>query len=58
MVDLEELVGDLSEVSEWEYNFRLIKTKGREVEKLPSTIKVIGSALIYIYICMSDRSIV
>ena len=38
--DVEELVSELSEIAEWEYNLRMIKAKGREAEKLPSTIKV------------------
>eukprot|EP00048_Salpingoeca_helianthica_P012918 m.191084 g.191084 ORF g.191084 m.191084 type:complete len:4245 (+) comp15437_c5_seq48:84-12818(+) len=40
MVDLDEMVSDISDVIDWEYNFRSIKQKGREAEKLPSVIKV------------------
>lgn len=41
MVDLEGLVADsLSEVSDWEHNFRAVKARGRDAEKLPNTIKV------------------
>lgn len=40
-VDLDELADkNLSEVSDWEDNFRAVKAKGRDAEKLPSTIKV------------------
>lgn len=41
MVDIEGLVADsLVQVADWEYNFKLVKVKGREAEKLPNTIKV------------------
>ena len=40
MVDVDELVGELTEVAEWDHNFRMVKTRGREAEKLPSSIKV------------------
>jgi dynein heavy chain 2 len=41
MVDVESLVETrLTEVSDWEDNFKSLKAKGREVEKLPSVIKI------------------
>ncbi len=40
MVDLEDLVSELNCVADWEFNFRAIKSKGRDAEKLPNTIKV------------------
>ena len=40
-VDADALVETrLTEVVHWEDNFRAVKAKGREVEKLPSTIKI------------------
>lgn len=41
MVDLEGLVAEaLHDVGDWEHNFRLVKSRGRDAEKLPNTIKV------------------
>jgi dynein heavy chain 2 len=41
MVDVESLVeARLTEVADWEDNFKSLKAKGREVEKLPSVIKI------------------
>ncbi len=41
MVDVDTLVETrLTEVADWESNFRSLKSKGREVEKLPNTIKI------------------
>ena len=40
-VDLDALVeSKLIDVVHWEDNFRALKNKGREVEKLPSVIKI------------------
>jgi dynein heavy chain 2 len=40
-VDVDALIAEnLRDVTHWEENFRLLKTKGRELEKLPAEIKV------------------
>jgi dynein heavy chain 2 len=40
-VPLEEFVEEaLSDVSDWELNFRMLKAKGKEAEQIPTTIKV------------------
>ncbi|XJO78526.1 hypothetical protein BDV3_002952 [Batrachochytrium dendrobatidis] len=40
-VDLDEFVQEsLTEISDWELNFRMLKQKGKDAEQLPSTIKV------------------
>ena len=41
MVDIDALTETkLNQVSHWEENFKAIKAKGRDAEKLPSTIKI------------------
>lgn len=43
-VDVEELVEDsLHDVSDWERNFRVLKLRGQEAEKLPKYVKKIFS---------------
>eukprot|EP00056_Hartaetosiga_gracilis_P017754 m.8317 g.8317 ORF g.8317 m.8317 type:complete len:4146 (-) comp6080_c0_seq1:66-12503(-) len=40
-VDIEALASEhLQEAADWEGNFRMIKAKGREAEKLPNSVKV------------------
>ncbi|EGD76743.1 dynein heavy chain isotype 1B [Salpingoeca rosetta] len=40
-VDIEALAAEhLENVEDWEANFRMLKTKGREAEKLPNQVKV------------------
>ncbi|KAL2914266.1 hypothetical protein HK105_206212 [Polyrhizophydium stewartii] len=40
-VDLDAFVQDaLGDVSDWEINFRMLKQKGKDVEQLPSVIKI------------------
>ena len=41
MVDVDVLTETrLTEVAHWERNFRMLKSKGREAEQLPSVIKI------------------
>ena len=37
---LQELVEDLSEPKEWEMNFKAIKQKRKEMDKIPDTMKI------------------
>jgi dynein heavy chain 2 len=40
-IDVDELVqSTVTEVADWEHNFKAVKAKGREAEKLPSVIRV------------------